>query len=327
MKSRLTALFFALILILPASILRAQALPPSLSSEEIIAYAEGAAAAVNKYSNSYSFGSGVSESDFALIMTILYNDYPEFFYLCGTYGYDFRTNPLTGGILITSVKFTYNMSKIDADAAAVELDRWEENILSLADPGFGELEYALFLHDYLASNYTYDESDASRDVYSMMKTGTAGCRGFALAYASLLQKAGLETSWASSAEMDHVWNLVKINGQWYHADAACDSLSRDDSGSVSHRYFLLNDIEMSDETADHYGWISPHGCESGAFETAPFRNATSPFAFMSGKWYYISEEGLCFTDSLMSEGGILINLDLKWRIPGKTHIMSVRTAG
>jgi len=44
--------------------------------------------------------------------------------------------------------------------------------------------------------------------------------------------------------VDHAWNLVKVDGSWYHVDVAWNDPSPDRAGYAGHAYLLLSDNAM-----------------------------------------------------------------------------------
>ena len=40
-----------------------------------------------------------------------------------------------------------------------------------------------------------------------------------------MTRMGVDTSFAISTSMDHMWNVVKIDGNWYHVDTTWDDPS------------------------------------------------------------------------------------------------------
>ena len=41
--------------------------------------------------------------------------------------------------------------------------------------------------------------------------------------------------------MNHAWNLIKIDGEWYHIDVTWDDPTPDLLGRVNHVFFLISD--------------------------------------------------------------------------------------
>ena len=49
--------------------------------------------------------------------------------------------------------------------------------------------------------------------------------------------------------MNHIWNLIKIDGKWYHVDVTWDDPIMDKPGRVKHDNFLRSDDGIKD--TDH----------------------------------------------------------------------------
>lgn len=102
---------------------------------------------------------------------------------------------------------------------------------------------AKWLHDHLTRSAFYDHGYTLYDPHGVLLLGTGVCQSFALAYQQLLTAAGIPNKYVTGIgrggnDMDfHAWNLVQIEGQWYHVDVTWD-----DAGG--HQYFLKSDSFM-----------------------------------------------------------------------------------
>lgn len=103
-----------------------------------------------------------------------------------------------------------------------------------------EWETALWLHDWLTENANYDYTYTYYTADGVLLHGTGVCNSYALAYSSLLTAAGIENQFLVSAtEMNHAWNVVKIDGQWCHVDCTWDDPGT--GGAENHQYFGMSD--------------------------------------------------------------------------------------
>ncbi len=215
-------------------------------------------------------------------------DSPELFYLGGTYEY-----AMSGGrVLYASPAYTLTGDAL-ADARA-EYDRTIADILSGLDEAWTDAETALYLHDYMVTHYTYDESLTGYDAYQMLMEGTGVCQAYTLTYQALLREAGIDCRYVLSDEMDHSWNLVNIDGAWYHADLTFDDPTCDRLGRANHDYFLVSDKKLA---ADHPGMESPFPCTSTAYDDAAWTAADSGFETVGGTLYAIAGGQLCRWDN------------------------------
>jgi hypothetical protein len=73
------------------------------------------------------------------------------------------------------------------------------------------------------------------------------CDGYAHTYGLLLSIAGIESRFVigKTDGIEHIWNLVKLNGQWTHIDVTYDDPKPDVPGRVLHNYFGLSDARIA----------------------------------------------------------------------------------
>ena len=152
------------------------------------------------------------------------------------------------GSRVLSVYPAYTITSEALEAARQTYNAEMDKLRSFYDPDWTQLETALFYHDYLCMRYTYDESLTYYSAYDMLTEGTGVCRSYALLYAELLNGFGIECDYVISAEMNHAWNVVTIDGVKYNVDVTYDDPTSDRRGRASHQYFLVSDKALS---ADH----------------------------------------------------------------------------
>jgi len=105
-----------------------------------------------------------------------------------------------------------------------------------------EYEKALWLHDWLTANADYDFTYTYYGADGVLLWGTGVCQSYSSAYQLLLNELGIDNHVIISPEMDHSWNLVKIDGEWCHVDCTWDDPA---GGSMeNHSYFGLSDALM-----------------------------------------------------------------------------------
>ncbi|MCQ2431148.1 MAG: S-layer homology domain-containing protein [Clostridia bacterium] len=217
---------------------------------------------------------------------------PEFFYLAASYNYSYSG---TTGI-VSALMPTYTMRGAELIAAQKAYSDGIDRILSGVSPAWSDFEKVLYIHDYLAKHFRYDESLDIADVYRFFKTGSGVCQAYTLTCQALLDALGIENDRAVSREMNHMWNLVRVNGKWYHMDITWDDPLPDQMGMVFHTYFLRSDEYMGRHR--HSGWAAEHICDAADYDSAPWTETRSPIVPLAGKWYYIDNASgdLCTLD-------------------------------
>ena len=78
------------------------------------------------------------------------------------------------------------------------------------------------MHEYIVLNYDYDYLLENGDVYSMITEGIGVCQAYTGLYMLVLRQLGIEVSYSVSYPMNHTWNLVNLDGNWYHVDNTWD---------------------------------------------------------------------------------------------------------
>ena len=171
------------------------------------------------------------------------------------YGYKGYENDVT-----LNLTFNY-LTSLDQEAfIESEVGRITKNIIK---PTMSEAEKVKAINDYIVLNstYSYNSSTTPHAVYAILNEGKGVCQAYALLAYRLLREAGFEvryvTGWAGEA---HAWNLVKVDGQWYHLDTTWnDPLFSASSGDmtdyISYEYFLISDSEIAqDHKIDAFGY-------------------------------------------------------------------------
>lgn len=114
-----------------------------------------------------------------------------------------------------------------------------------------EYERAVALHDYIILNTRYESTlgiAARADATTkLLLDGRAVCDGYAHAYGMLLSMAGIENKFliGKGDGIEHIWNLVYLDGRWTHIDITYDDPKPDKDGRVMHTYFGMSDARIS----------------------------------------------------------------------------------
>lgn len=176
-----------------------------------------------------------------------------------------------------------DIERIKSDIAAVSEEF--SNALTLACGEMSELEKAVVFHDYIVNRTEYaqktvqpdgafDYSPSEYNSVGVFLNGKAVCSGYASAYAALLRASGIEAVVVTSAEMNHDWTMLRIDGNWYHADCTWD----DDESGVVYDYFLKSDEEFLQ--LEHYGWtVGTDSVLGGYGAAAPIADKSGAFVF------------------------------------------------
>ncbi len=148
------------------------------------------------------------------------------------------------------------------------------------------LEQLLFLHDYLSLNFAYDGTHTVGDLYNLLQSGHGVCQAYVHLYAYLLDLLDIPNAFAISDEMNHVWNMVELDGSWYHIDLTWDDPAVDQAGRALHTNFLRSDAGITE--TGHTGFVAPYVCDSDLYETSFLPDLTGEILFLPDARYGIS---------------------------------------
>jgi len=117
-----------------------------------------------------------------------------------------------------------------------------------------DFDIVLTVYDYLVSTTAYDKISVDKE-YDKTETAfghwsiydasgaflnhAAVCQGSALSFKAIMREFGIDCLVAVSYDANHAWNLVKIDGEWYHLDCS-DDTTYDILGYVNHENFLVS---------------------------------------------------------------------------------------
>ena len=105
---------------------------------------------------------------------------------------------------------------------ALTLEKRSKEIVATFPKGVSELELEKYIYNYIKDNMYYSENLRSTNAfgyYGIME-GAGVCGDYAEAFALLANHAGLEAIECGSDT--HAWNIVKVDGKYYHCDALWD---------------------------------------------------------------------------------------------------------
>lgn len=119
--------------------------------------------------------------------------------------------------------------------------------------GMSDYEKELAVYKWMTTNIGFDSGsmtvvpeDESKPVDNpngVLKNHEAVCVGYATTFRLFMQMLGIDCMVVHDSYLSHSWDLVKLDGQWYHTDIYSDAGSGE--GNFSH--FNLNDEMMNSQ--------------------------------------------------------------------------------
>jgi hypothetical protein len=203
---------------------------------------------------------------------------------------------ITFGILIFILIFSLHSpvmaSETEPNSQPPEVEEEINSILSLIKPSMSDVEKALVVHEYFLLNYSYDytydpvyegKSAESYTAYGIMANKRGACNAYTEAYKYIMERLGIPCIRVISTAMDHAWNMISIDGEWYHVDVTHDDSN--EPGNGHHMNFLRSDKGIAE--TGHYGWDGGVAASSTKYDNAFWINVLSYIYYIDGYFYYV----------------------------------------
>lgn len=201
------------------------------------------------YSAAYNVAKGCNISDLELTsydIEVAYwafdYDNPQFLELGSgcQYGYI----DLQGKKSYVDIDIVYG--RTSGEVPQSDFDRRTQSVLASAQAMPSDYEKLKYVHDWIVNNtvYVYSNTNYESEADGPVVYGRAICEGYSKAFMYFAQSMGFQCVCVRGVAggVDHMWNMVKMNGQWYHVDVTWDDpVMSDGSQMLRHKYFLLSD--------------------------------------------------------------------------------------
>lgn len=202
----------------------------------------------------------ISKDDVNGIISRIIEENAQLFYVNREYSISY--GQLTGDVISITFSFKYSDSELD-----IKINDFNSRIDMITDEiknSSDELEIIHSCHDYIVENYSYDETKGSTDAYNMLLTKKGTCMAYTSLYGYILKQYGIESTVVNSKQLNHIWNAVQLNGEYYNVDVTWDDPIGGSSFFTSHKYLMKSDEYF--EANDHEGRSSKVECTSKLYD-------------------------------------------------------------
>lgn len=239
-----------------------------------------------------------------------FSDHPEYFYVNKPYFVKSSSGGRIIGIMPSYFNFAREPGAIERCQAEIDtaVDEALRQVEGITEP----VEILLRLYDYFGENCVYNWEVATRQIkkapqscwsaYSALCTGNTVCRGIAMAFKVVLDRLNnprISCKVIASEEIDHVWNLVELDGEWYHMDvnrAINDTPTL--KGKCPHTGFLFSDEKAKILRKGGYrGWqetmlFEVPACSSTKYDEGwTFDGVDFPMYRENGSYFFVKKTG------------------------------------
>ena len=228
--------------------------------------------------------------------------YPDAYCIGKTFRWDYN-----GEAVLIALNYIDSTDNVQKRLRLYEA--FKEDILSLITEDMTDFQKAVTVHDYIVMNLKYDTSYNVYDAVNMALGGSGVCQGYAqMFYDICANELGMGCGFAvgqnkTPGDAGHIWNVINIDGKWYHADATYDDpllrysktqTAADAPLRVSHKYFLISDEKLKsiepNDSIDRENIECAVECSDAYYdENRPWDDSSSAQIIVNdGAIYYIS---------------------------------------
>jgi len=188
---------------------------------------------------------------------------------------------------------SYYGSMEDGATWPEEFEEKVSDVLAGVNPEWSEEQKIIYLHDYLATNCDYDfegladpDATKSEGLYGIMVKKKGVCEDYSRAFREIAGRMGIQSELVGSNAMNHAWNLVKVDGEWFFMDCTWDDSAYAD-GNPNFKQFCDHRFLLKSQT----GFI--HGASDWKVEwqDKPWENAY-------GVYNTTTYDNACWNDSI-----------------------------
>ena len=220
----------------------------------------------------------LSKEDFLAAYWNVLNSHPELFYVEGSVQYSFMSDT----IISCYPKYKYSGTELEQRISAFNASLNE--IVAYASMATTDMGKMLLANDYFCSHFQYDltHSIYSADELFSQKTGV--CQAYMLGYRAVLNQLGISSAAVTSDSMNHTWNLVYLNGKWYHVDVAWNDPVPDQVNYCGHSNFVVSDAGIT--ATGHSSWEAPYAAGDTKYDSLFWKKYTFPIVFYGSSLYF-----------------------------------------
>ena len=187
----------------------------------------------------------LEQNELADVYMMVRLDHPEIFY---SVTFKYRYFKESGNAEMIP-EYLFDKKKVQEHQKAMKA-----RVEKLARPAmkYSEFEKIQYIHDFICQNVRYDKlkKPYSHEIIGPLGQGVGVCEGIAKSVKILCDALGIwcmialsENNPEKGIKYRHAWNIIKMNGKYYHLDATFDnSLGKQEM--LRYDYFNLSDKQI-----------------------------------------------------------------------------------
>lgn len=172
-----------------------------------------------------------------------------------------------------------------------------EMIAATCHKGMTQEQIVLSVHDYIVTMAQYSFMDSLNNGYQALVRKETACYGYAQLFMRVMERLNIPCQIVICEDtgdgVGHAWNVVCLNGSWYHVDVTWDDPMMDVDGRVMHKHFLKTDKEFKSKKNGHtFDWKVDVECTDRTYASNPFwEDISSSVLFTDDNSAYYRKDG------------------------------------
>jgi hypothetical protein len=287
---RVACLCLALSLI--TTLLCVFSVPTAAAEDRISAAATDIAKAVNAYATEIPLSSySITPEELASAVEMVVYEHHELFFLAQNWSYYKNSSGY-----VTKMLPVYRYDVADIPEMREEYVNLFNAFITSCNisPDDTEYERALAVHDKICSSFCYDTTYVIDCTYELLLYGKGVCEALAIFYEAALTYLGVECDTVIDEPEQHCWNMVKLDGEWYHVDVTWADPLTYGSGINSHEYFMLSDARLAalntEDGGGHTSWAPAISATGTKYYNATLAEIKISMLQYGNEWYSIDKD-------------------------------------
>lgn len=151
------------------------------------------------------------------------------------------------------IEFTYRLSTEEMSEMNRRAEAAADEILALVTADMTVYDKLKYFHDTLIlSCESSRDYEYANTVYGALVEKKALCEGYSKAFSYLCNRSGIENMLVTGHTNEaHMWNMVKVDGNWYHIDVTWDkpggALAEAYPEMIMYQYFMVTDSVIEND--------------------------------------------------------------------------------
>lgn len=264
--------------------------PAAAAEDRIAAAADVIAEGVDAYADDINISTyKLTPEELASAVEMVIYEHHELFFLAQTWSY--YQSSSTGYVTRMLPVYRYDVAAIP-EMREEYVNLFNAFVVSCnVSPDDSEYERVLAVHDNICASFCYDTTYVIDCTYELLVNGKGVCEALAIFYEAVLTHLGVECDTVIDAPEQHCWNMVKLDGEWYHVDVTWADPLTYGGGITKHDYFLLSDERLAALNAadggGHSSWYPAIKATGTKYYNATLAESKFSMFQYGNEWYSI----------------------------------------